>query len=73
MTEKEILEGKKLIAEFVGKRTKRPRNIKAERWQVKLTSPDGFEEYWPYGYLPPFNSSYDWIMPVCKKWDTLFE
>jgi len=65
--DKEIIEGNKIIAEFIGERTERPKNIEAEKWQVKLTSPDGTIGYWPYGHLPPFHSSYDWIMPVIEK------
>lgn len=67
LTDLTLSEKNKMIAEFMGERTECPNNIEAERWQVKLTSPDGKVGLWPFGFLPPFHASWDWIMPVVEK------
>lgn len=78
MTKQEILDGNRLIAEFMGLCVAEPRG-----WTVKLDGTDDYDltfpiecEFWDRGerikesvishYLE-FHSSYDWLMPVVEK------
>jgi len=56
MTQQEILEGNKLIAEFMG-------NEKVN----KNTSDDVYFHHYKY------HSSWDWLVPACRKWGILSE
>ena len=67
MTEKEIVDNNGLIANFMG-------------WELSIKGKKFKKgEIYPYGYIKVnqkylyFNISWDWIIPVCEKWDNLDE
>ena len=60
MTSKEIIEGNKLIAEFMGKTIYPVRGTKEfKKWKGTPCDYEYFEV--------KYHSSWDWLMPVCKK------
>jgi hypothetical protein len=58
MTEEQIIEGNKLIAEFMGKSIY-PRNWNDENWEGER------RDYMPHEVK--YHASYDWLIPVCFK------
>ena len=57
MTQDEIIEGNKLIAEFMGAIVNKDGTVKGYS-QIQIPG---------YGY----HTSWDWLMPVANKWDRL--
>lgn len=62
MTEQEILEGNRLIAEFLGWREEGE-----DHWPVKDShyNPEGYDGFGLIGFK--FYDNWQWLMPVCKK------
>ena len=70
MTKEEIVDGNRLIAEFMGKKLQ-----KGNFWSKMLGYADEFiiingEPKWSLSDIP-YNSSYDWLMPVVEKIEKL--
>ena len=62
---KEILEGNKLIAEFIG--WSQQLDVE-ERWYGAWFDQHGVRKAWPKGHEPLlFHKSWDWLMPVIGK------
>ncbi len=64
MNEQEILEGNKLIAEFMGMRLEiyNYYGIMEYEWL-----PSQKNSNWCFQDPPPFNSNWNWLMPVIKR------
>lgn len=65
---KEVLEGNKLIAEFIG--WSQQLDVE-ERWYGAWFDQHGVRKAWPKGHEPLlFHKSWDWLMPVVEKIDS---
>lgn len=63
-----ISEGRKLIALFMGKVTHHPQNIDGWKEQILLEAPgENKKIHYPFGCLPPFDTKWEWLMPVVDK------
>ena len=79
MTDKEIIEGNKKIAEFMGatfkdiSRVNYPKGYK--EWEAKFPKGREFNHYGTIGDLiskyTKYHSSWDWLMPVVAKIESL--
>lgn len=65
MTNDEILEGNKLIADSPFSDLVKGSG-EEERWYIKSNNQQGYFTELKY------HSSWDWIMPACSKWDNLY-
>ena len=68
MTKEDILQGNKLIAAFHGF-SRKHRNEGSAGWKHWEKKPFGWFDDEDLKY----HSSWDWLMPVCKKFDRLHE
>ena len=76
LTLEQILDGNRIIAEFMGEKVFYPDYIKCYQHQIKLEIPKNHQtgkKYSTYSYhsLPPFEKSYDWLMPVVDTIEAL--
>ncbi len=71
MTLEEIIEANKLITEFMGATITQGDNSTCKISFSRENAPPQLSQYWCYSSSMQYHSSWDWLMPVVEKIESL--
>ena len=69
----DVIEGNNIIAIFDGYTFEPESTLNGHKGVYRKEGKASMQPNINHGFHPKYHSSWSWIMPICKKFDTLFE